>query len=366
MRLLALTRYGPLGASSRVRLLQYVPRLQAAGLDVTVQPLLDDDYVARRYAGRPGGLSSLVRTYLARVAGTLRARKYDLVWIEKELMPWVPGLLERGLLARIPYVLDYDDAIFHNYDQHPSFIVRRLMGRKIDRVMRGAALIVAGNEYLAERARAAGAQRVEVVPSVIDLERYEPVTPLPDGPFTVGWIGSPMSQRLLEHIRGPLAEVVRRSDTRLVLIGVTSHALDGVPHEIWTWTEASEVEQMQRLHVGIMPLQDTPWERGKCGYKLIQYMGVGRPVIASPVGVNSAIVTHGFNGFLASSPTEWLTAFEALRRDRSYCARLGRAGRRTVEERYSYEVTAPVLTELLRSVISARAHPGTRSAPRAV
>jgi len=358
MRVLGLTKYGPLGASTRVRTLQYLPHLQDAGLDVTVQPLLNDHYLERRYAGKGSPLSFFLRTYITRIAESLQARDYDLVWIENELMPWVPGFVERGLLAGTPYVLDYDDAIFHTYDQHPNRLVRRLMGRKIDRVMRGAALVVAGNEYLAERARAAGAQRVEVVPSVIDLERYGPVAPLPEGPFTIGWIGSPMSQRLLENIREPLAEVVAQPETRLVLVGATPSALQGVPHETWTWSEATEVDQMRQFHVGIMPLADTPWERGKCGYKLIQCMGAGRAVIASPVGVNSSIVKHGVNGFLATRPEEWMEAFARLREDRRRCARFGLAGRLAVDERYCYSVTAPVLIELLQSIVASG-----RSAP---
>lgn len=348
MNILALTKYGPLGASSRVRTLQYVPHLQAAGLDVTVRPLLDDAYLARRYAGRSSGLPFILHSYLARVGAALRARRYDLVWVEKELMPWVPGFVERGLLAGTPYVLDYDDAIFHTYDRHPNPVVRQLMGQKIDRVMRGAALVVAGNAYLAERARTAGAERVEIVPSVIDLERYGPVTPLPDGSFTIGWIGSPGSERLLEHVRDVLAEAVREPNTRLVLVGASERALPGVPHETWAWSEAEEVEQMRQFHVGIMPLADTPWERGKCGFKLIQCMGAGRAVIASPVGVNADLVEEGTTGFLASTPEAWRGAFRVLREDRKRTEQMGRAGRRVVEQRYDLAVTAPRVAALLR------------------
>lgn len=354
MKVLALTKYGPLGASSRVRTLQYMPHLRAAGLDVTVRPLLDDGYLSRRYAGQSSGLLFLLRAYLARIAQALQLRPFDLVWIEKELMPWVPGLLERGLLAGTPYVLDYDDAIFHLYDQHSSPVVRRSMGRKIDRVMRGAALVVAGNEYLAGRARSAGARRVEIVPSVIDLFRYGPVTPLPEGPFTIGWIGSPGSERLLENVRDVLAEAVQEPDTRLVLVGASERALPEVPHETWTWSEAKEVEQMRQFHVGIMPLADTPWERGKCGFKLIQCMGAGRAVVASPVGANVEIVQHGTTGLLTSSPEEWRTGIRRLRADRGRLRRMGESGRRAVEERYSLSHTGPYLTKLLASVIEER------------
>lgn len=315
---------------------------------MTVRPLLDDGYLTRRYTGESSGLPFVLRAYLARIGEALRARRYDFVWVEYEALPWVPAVVERGLLAGTPYVLDYDDAIFHTYDRHPNPVVRRLMGRKIDRMMRGAALVVAGNDYLAERARSAGAERVEIVPSVIDLARYGPVTPPPEGPFTIGWIGSPGSERLLEHVRNVLAEAVREPNTRLVLVGASERALPGVPHETWAWSEATEVEQMQQFHVGIMPLADTPWERGKCGFKLIQCMGAGRAVVASPVGVNAEIVEEGATGFLASSPEAWRRALRTLRTDRARAARMGLAGRRVVEQRYDLAVTAPRLAGLLR------------------
>lgn len=351
MNVLALTKYGPLGASSRVRTLQYVPHLQAAGLEVTVRSLLDDAYLTRRYAAERSGLLFLLRSYVRRIGEALRAGRYDVVWVEKELMPWMPGFLERGLLAGTPYVLDYDDAIFHTYDQDSRPVVRRLLGHKIDRVMRGAALVVAGNEYLAARAVEADAKRVEVVPSVIDLDRYGAVTPLPAGPFTIGWIGSPGSERLLETVRDALSQASRNPGTRVVLVGASEGALTGVPHERWAWSEATEVQQMQQFHVGIMPLADTPWERGKCGFKLIQCMGAGRPVIASPVGVNTTIVESGRNGFLAQASHEWMAAFDRLRADPALSYAMGVAGRCRVEQEYSLGVTAPRMNALLQSVV---------------
>lgn len=354
MNVLALTKYGPLGASSRVRTYQYLPRLEAAGFEVTVRPLLDDGYLSRRYAGKRSGLEYLARTYAARFSHTLSSRRYDLAWMEYEALPWLPAFVERALLSGTPYVLDYDDAIFHTYDQHQNPVVRRLIGRKIDRLMRGAALVVAGNEYLAERARSAGAARVEVLPSVVDLNRYGAITLPPDGPFTIGWIGSPGSERLLENIREVLAEAVQSPDTRLVLVGASERALPGVPHETWPWSENSEVDMMRQFHVGIMPLAGTAWERGKCGYKLIQCMGAGRAVIASPVGVNEELVDHGRTGYLANTPQEWLEAIEMLSSDRDRCVALGINGRRIVEERYDLSVTAPILMDHLRAAFDAR------------
>src|SRR5205807_2806167 len=136
---------------------------------------------------------------------------------------------------------------------------------------------------------------------------------------------------------------------RFVVVGAREAALDGVPAEFRPWSEATEVEDILRFDVGIMPLPDQPWERGKCGYKLIQYMACARPVIASPVGANSEIVEHGVNGFLATTDEDWRSALDMLHAAPELRARLGAAGRRKVETAYSTRVTAPRLADLLKS-----------------
>lgn len=350
MRVLALTKYGRLGGSSRVRTFQYLPAMDRAGLNVTVRPLLGNGYLERRYSGEKPNIRFLLSVYAGRLKTTLSVRRYDLVWIEKEVLPWVPGLVERGLLRDVPYVLDLDDAAFHTYDQHDASLVRRILGQKIDDLMRGAAAVVAGNAYLAERAVAAGANRVEILPSVVDLETYGPVAPFFPGPFTIGWIGSPGSERLLGTIHDVLKEITEQPGVRLMLVGAQGHALEGVDFDRRPWSEDTEVESMQQFHVGIMPLTDTPWERGKCGYKLVQCMAAGRPVVASPVGVNRDIVTHGHDGFLADSCADWREALDVLRTDRPRAADMGRNGRRRIEKDFALSVTAPRLVRLLKDV----------------
>jgi glycosyltransferase involved in cell wall biosynthesis len=135
-----------------------------------------------------------------------------------------------------------------------------------------------------------------------------------------------------------------------VLIGAGDIDLDGLPVEVRTWTAATEVADIQAIDVGMMPLPDNHWERGKCGYKLIQYMACGKPVVASPVGVNTEIVQDGVNGFLADDPTAWVNALKKLQADQSLQQRMGAASRKIVEERYSLQVTAPTLSALLHSV----------------
>lgn len=352
MRVLVLTRYSALAASSRYRFHQYFPYLAQQGIEVTVSPLLGDGYINRIY-GRAGGTghTDTLRAYVRRLRELLSARpRYDLIWIQMEALPWLPGWLETLLLRLAPrYVVDYDDAWFHRYELHDSKLVRGILGQKIERVMANAALVVAGNDYIAARAQQAGARRIEIVPTVIDLEKY-PVTPQPENqPFIVGWIGSPRSDQGLRTIQGALATFCQEEPgARLVTVGSGQLDLPGVPVEMRPWTEATEVAEMLRFDVGIMPLHDSPWERGKCGFKLIQNMATARPVIASRVGVNGQIVTPGHNGFLADTQDEWLAALRQLRADPALRGQMGAAGRRRVETTYCLQVTAPRTAELLR------------------
>jgi glycosyltransferase involved in cell wall biosynthesis len=349
MRVLLLSRYGYLAASSRYRFNLYLSDLRRVGFEVVVAPLLGDSYLNRLYAGRSSDYTALGGAYLGRLRCLLGSRKFDLIWVQMEVLPWLPGWLEGLLMKLAPrYVVDYDDAWFHRYDLHSSGLVRRLLGGKIDAVMRHAALVVAGNEYIAERARRAGARRVEVLPTVIDLAEYED-TPQPNNEtFTVGWIGSPSTEPYLRDIRPALEEVCRDGRARVVTIGANSPGLDGLPVELKPWRAETETAELQQFDVGVMPLRDSLWERGKCGFKLIQYMACARPVVASPVGMNREIVTDGVNGFLAETQEEWVRALRKLKADAALRRRMGEAGRARVEERYCLQVTAPRLTRLLR------------------
>lgn len=352
MKVFLLSRYSRLGASSRLRSYQYLPHLKAQGIDVRVASLLGDDYIKDLYAGRRKDLGAILRAYIQRLGYLLKSGRFDLLWVEYEILPWLPAWGE-GILARlgVPYIVDYDDAIFHRYDMHPRSMVRALLGRKIDGVMRRAALVVVGNKYLADRAKRAGARWVEYLPTVIDLERYRTEPQHENLVFTIGWIGSPTTAQYLHLVSHALAEVCRDGCTRLVLVGSGQVQLNGVPTEIRTWSEETEVGHIQSFDVGIMPMPDDPWARGKCGYKLIQYMACGRSVVASRVGVNPEIVEDGVSGFLARTTADWVRALSALRESRSLRKRMGGSGRAKVEARYCLEVTAPRLVSLMRSVV---------------
>jgi len=345
MRILLLSRYGPLGSSSRMRFYQYLPYLESKGLEFTLAPFFWDEYVRRLYAGQRQSLRLVAAAYLRRVRTLLGARRFDLVWLEKEFLPWLPALP----FAAVPYVVDYDDATFHRYDHHNRAVVRALLGRKIDAVMRGAHLVVAGNAYLSERARRAGASRVQILPTVVDTHRYPPYQHHGEKLFRIGWIGHPVTAGYL-RIAAPALERFFKNhpEARLTVVGADS-PLD-IPGRVENrpWSEAAETQELGRFDLGIMPLPDEPFERGKCGYKLIQYMAAGLPVIASPVGVNTRIVEPGVTGYLANSQDSWLQALEALYSDAGLRRRMGDAGRARVEQTYDLAVTAPRLLEMLQ------------------
>lgn len=352
MNVLLLSKYGHLGASSRLRSYQFIPFLESRGINVTVSPLLGDDYVTGLYWSKIS-LTAIISAYLKRITRMLLARRFDVIWFEKELLPWLPAWFEISFLSyRIPLVVDYDDAIFHNYDQHRLSVVRAFMGQKIDRLMKRADMVIVGNDYLAERASKAGAGRVEYMPTVVDIERYDVIPTVIQNPVTIGWIGTPWSMRYLSSIEPVMTQISSAGLARFVAVGADEKRIANLPVEVRPWSEGTEVSEIQQFDIGIMPLPDEPFARGKCGYKLIQYMACGVPVVASPVGVNASLVRDGVDGFHAVDLANWHEALHRLCVDASLRRRMGAAGRARVEAGYTLQVAGPRLEALLRSVVA--------------
>jgi len=352
MKIALLTKYGNLAASTRQRFEQYRPFLQEVGFELEPRPLLDDTYLKQLYAGRQPSRSHITVRYLDRLRWLLSSPEVDLIWLHCELYPFLPGTIEG--LARIPgkpIVFDFDDAIFHNYDKHPKREVRRFLGRKLENTIGGAEMAFCGNAYLANYTRPL-CRRTEIVPTVVDTEVFrQPLNKRTTGPLRVGWIGTPSTwNEYLMSILPMLKEILASGTGQIAAMGADADAEAHPLLELVKWAEESEVPFLQTLDIGIMPLTDTPFARGKCGYKLIQYMACGLPVVASSVGVNREIVEHGVNGFLADTDSEWRSAIEMLLADTELRRRMGAAGRRKVEQRYSLQVWGPRVAQMLRSV----------------
>jgi len=357
MNVLFLTRYSSLGASSRYRILQYLPYLRENGFVCAIQSLFDDKYLENLYQGQRSKLAILSAFY-KRCLVLREQINFNIIFLEKELLPYVPIFFEDLLCKmKIPYIVDYDDALFHQYDCHKNIFIHQLLKNKISDVMRRSAYVVAGNNYLAEYANRTGAANVEVIPTVVDLSRYtvkEYDLKNKQENFVIGWIGSPSTTGYVEQVIPVLKEICKDGRSNLRLIGAGPVNLADMPFESIPWSESTEIKWLKSFDVGIMPLPDTPWARGKCGFKLIQYMACGLPVVASPVGVNKEIVEHGINGFLAETDDEWMQALSILKDNPDLIKRMGAAGRHKVEKKYSLQVTAPRLINLLKSLIDSQ------------
>jgi glycosyltransferase involved in cell wall biosynthesis len=361
MRGVAYVKYGPLAASTRARFLQYGDHLREAGIEIETAPLLDDAYLRALFGGRGRSWAAVSAAYLARGRHIRRVPR-AFSWVHCEFFPYLPGLAERAILAGgAPVIYDSDDAIFHQYDRHPNPLVRAMLGRKLEPLLRGARLAICGNAYLRDYA-ARFCRRVEIVPTVVDTDAYRPVPgERPDRPVTLGWIGSPSTWTYMRPMV-PLLEALRRElGLRIRIVGAGEQAEDLPPGwEALPWSEASEIGLIQGMDIGIMPLPDEPWARGKCGYKLIQYMACGLPVIASPVGVNAEIVTEGRDGFHARDEAGWAGAIRRLARDAALRTEMGAQGRARIARNYSLAIHGPRLAGMIREVVEEAGAPAAR------
>jgi glycosyltransferase involved in cell wall biosynthesis len=319
--------------SFRHRLAAHVPLLEAAGIHCEIEPFPRRSYGAR---------------ILARAG---RLAEFDLLVIAKFKLETGERWLVRRRARRIVY--DFDDAIYFGKPDRvggkPDRSPRRI--RKFEATCAIADLVTAGNATLASAARRTAA-RVEIIPTGIDLAGY--VSPVPrKGGERVAWIGLPGNLPYLARVEEALRRLaLRRPGLRLVVISERAPAPFAAPIEFVPWSKETEAAALAGCDVGIMPLDDDDWTRGKGGFKLLQYMAAGLPTVASPVGVNTDITVEGETGYFASTPAEWEDRIERLLGDGSLRARLGLSGRRRVEENYALPIISRRVVELYGELIA--------------
>jgi len=354
----------------RYRLEQWEPLLRDRGVEITYEPFEDEELHSVVYQrGRMGKKLQLVGRGLARRLSTIsKARKYDLVYILREAALLGPAVFERLIhQQRVPFVFDFDDAIFVSY-RSPSngYLSYLKFASKTRTICRLASHVMVGNPYLAEYASQVN-DNVTVVPTTIDTEKYQ-VRPLKTtaGPLVIGWTGSYSTVQHLDTLRGALKKLAETEKFRLRVIGTPSYECAPVETEAMPWRAATELEDLGAIDIGVMPLPDDNWSKGKCGLKALQFMALGIPTVCSPVGVNTDIIQDNENGFLAMSEEEWVEKLTSLLRSAELRRRLGDAGRATVEEKYSAVTQAPRVYEIFRSVgLSYKALPSHKEAQNA-
>lgn len=353
LRMLALTVRPVIGPDTRYRLIQYIPRFRELGIEVEHHSLYSPDYY--RGLSRAGTVSKtlgLAPVLLRRLKDVLLdAHRFDVVWVGRELFPLGPLFLESLLFRRNPNViLDIDDAIYLPDPTNTGFVHRRLRDfRKFEKGADRFKAVVCGNDFLADYFRPLNAN-VSVIPTVVEAARYAAVERQPSDMPCIGWIGTPTNAHHLRMLRGPLTTLARDHRFRFRMVGLNEPLDWKIPNmEYVPWSLDGELDFFAGFDIGVMPLEDTPFTRGKCAFKLIQYMASGIPVAASPVGSNLSVVEEGVNGFLADNEEAWEQALAALLTNGPMRERMGENGRRTVQERFSLEAHAESYAEIIRS-----------------
>ena len=356
MKALIVSQYGPRAASSRTRVFQYLPYLKDHGVDVDLVVVVPDDLVV---TGTSTGILARVnyylKCYLRTIVAGLRcaifAYKYRIIYIQKVLLPFpFPELLRR---SRQKVLFDFDDAIFTTEAPVESWLARIRTWRHrsgLPRMLKSSGHTIVENGYTGNHASKFGAN-VMVITGPIDTTHYFPAESEPTTEVVLGWIGSRSTTRYLEIIRKPLVEIKDRfPEISLRLIGAGDFDLKDFDVEHIPWTIDQEVRDLRTFDIGLMPLPDDPWTRGKGGYKLLQYMSLGIPAVASPVGVNIEIVDDGVDGYLATTDDDWVERLSELISNPELRTRMGKFGREKMVHRYSLQKASMKLLQTFETV----------------
>lgn len=368
LRVLALASYPDRAACTRFRITEYAEALAGHGISMELRSALDDDAFARFYgsASRVEKGSSILRGALGQLRA-LSARDVDVVLVQREATLVGPVFME-WIAARfraLPLVYDLDDAVWQTettYSQHP--LAARLLRYpgKTWSILKMARCVLAGSEYLA-RVVSAHNPNVAVLPTVVSSRKWRPLPGRLDGAFVdesrppvIGWIGTQSTAHTLE-VAAPALRRLREMGRKFVFRAIgagPAFRVPGLEHEVAQWRQEREIRDFQDIDIGIAPLLPIEYSKGKCGFKVLQYMAVGVPSVASPAGGAVDFVRHGENGLFARTEDEWLTALESLLDDRLLRARIAREGRHLVERSHSIEAQTPRLADILRGAVESR------------
>jgi glycosyltransferase involved in cell wall biosynthesis len=342
----------------RFRIEQWDPILNEHGIDIVYAPFETDELkaVLHKSGNVAAKVSAVMRSMRQRSRELRSLGDFDLIYLFREAALLGPPCFERkAARARLPVVFDFDDAVFHSYKSPSNGYLSYLkFPGKTAEICRLSTHVMAGNEYLAEYAREYN-PNVTIVPTTIDTDKYTVVEkPEPDV-VTIGWSGSFSTIQHLDTIRDVLQQLAQTEKFHLRVIGAPIYKIPGVETEAMQWRSSTEIVDLAAIDIGLMPLPDDNWSKGKCGLKAIQYMALGIPTVCSPVGVNSTIIQDGENGFLAADRSEWLEKIKLLIHDSELRRQIGVAGRAAVESAYSARIVAPQVADIFRKAVESRA-----------
>lgn len=352
MNVLFVVPYPTEAPSNRLRVEQYFPYLRAHGVDPVLRPFMTSLFYNIRYS--PGGIGRKAASFglstLSRFMDVYRASQADVIVVHREAFPFGGPLIEEAMAhLGIPVIFDFDDAIYlPNSADTNRFVTLLKRPHKTARIIALSSWVIAGNENL--RAYASRYNpRITVIPTPVDTDYFAPRRePRTSDRVVIGWIGSNTTAPYLRMLVRALTRIVEKYPQVDVRVVGGSYAPPIVPDlQVRRWDLDRELDELHDFDIGIMPMPDTEWTRGKCGFKALLYMSVGIPPVCSPVGVTNDILQDGHNGFLATTIDEWVDRLSKLVEDAALRKRMGEAGRQWVEERFSLTAQAPRFLDVL-------------------
>ncbi len=357
LRIAAFTQYPyDTAPGQRFRIEQWEPYLLQSGISIKYFSFADPSLHST--LPKPGNFMQkgvgLIRGFLRRFCHLFELRKFDVVMIYRAATMAGPAFFERLIKwTGIPIVYDFDDAIFLNATAPPnrSFAWLKFAGKTAS-ICRMSSAVTVGNAYLADYAKQYS-NNVKIVPSSVDLEKYEPPPAArSDRRVVIGWTGSSTSQKHLELFAKMLARVLAtRKDIELHVHSDREPDLPGIDHTWHRWTPDNEVDVISQFDIGIMPMPADEWSLGKCSMKALLYMSLGIPTVCSNVGANRDLIVDGENGFLCLADDEWIEKLGMLINDRILRHTMGSAGRRTVMTGFSGQHCADLFAEAVKSAV---------------
>lgn len=341
--------------SQRFRFEQYLDVLKENGFKYEISHLIDaeDD----SYFYEPGHywqkFKILVKSFVRRLKDVRRMKQFDLVFVQREAFMTGTAIFEKLAARNSKLIFDFDDAIWLNDtsfgNQNLSWLKRP---GKTAEIISVSSLVLAGNEYLANFARKFS-NNVEVIPTTIDMEYHVGIERklATRSPITIGWTGTSTT---LPHFL-TILPVLRRlktaygNEVAFKIIVNEDRYFPEISTHTTAWSKESEIEDLNEIDIGLMPLKNTEWQQGKCGFKALQFMALGLPIVLSPVGVNSEIAQHEVTGYLVNDEQEWFDAISQLIDDKDLRERMGVAGKRRIEQLYSKQALTDKFIALLTS-----------------
>ena len=360
MKVLALASYPVEAAATRYRLQQFIDPLAARGIELTVKPFLSSDSFKRlyRHHSRVRTAVDLMSATARRLASCAMLGRADVILVQREAMILGPPIVE-WLAARVfqrPMVLDLDDATYVPYTS-PTYggLAKALkFFRKTDDLIRWSRVVICGNQTVAEYVSSKGA-RAEIIPTVVDTEKFKPAASGHRSVPVVGWVGTHSTFPFVQTILPALSEVAKTQTFKLKIVGAGSAdvSVPGIEVENLEWKMEREVADFQSLDVGLYPVNaDNNWATGKSGFKAIQYMAAGVPYVATPIGAAAHIGQENLTHFFATTQEEWIEKLKTLLNDPKRRREMGEAGRRHAVECYHLESQAEKLAKVLREAAS--------------